>query len=91
MIRILVLPTLIVICFIVLGKPTAGSLVVFGEISLSGTMMKVADLANFLQVCLDNGANKILLPIISAGDLGTVSSELVGSFNFYSSAEDAVF
>lgn len=46
-----------------------------------------------LQVCLDSGAKKVLLPITSAADLGTVPPELVGSFNliFYSSAEDAVF
>ena len=46
-----------------------------------------------MQVCLDSGAKKVLLPITSAADLGTVPPELVGSFNliFYSSAEDAVF
>ena len=46
-----------------------------------------------LQVCLDSEAKKVLLPITSAADLGTVPSELVGSFNliFYSSPEDAVF
>ena len=51
------------------------------------------ELANSLQVCLDSGAKKVLLPITSAADLGTVPPELVGSFNliFYSSAEDAVF
>ena len=56
-------------------------------------MIKVDDLANVLQVCLDSGAKKILLPITSAGDLGGVPAELMGSFNiiFYSSAEDAVF
>src|SRR5699024_11636194 len=61
--------------------------------SISGTMIKVDDLANVLQVCLDSGAKKILLPITSAGDLGSVPAELMGSFNiiFYNSAEDAVF
>ncbi|MDR2729374.1 MAG: hypothetical protein LBB81_00560 [Treponema sp.] len=50
-------------------------------------------MANTLQVCLDSGAKKILLPITSAGDLGTAPAELVGRFNlnFYQSAEDAVF
>ena len=93
MTKILALPTLIAICSIALGKPTVGSLAVLGEISISGTMMKVEELANSLQVCLDSGAKKVLLPITSAGDLGTVPAELVGSFNliFYSSAEDAVF
>ena len=89
----LALPTLIAMCSIALGKPTLSSLAVLGEISISGTMMKVAELANSLQVCLDSGAKRVLLPITSAAELGTVPADLIGSFNliFYSSAEDAVF
>ena len=89
----LALPTLIALCSIALGRPTVSSLAVLGEISISGTILKVDELANSLQVCLDSGAKKVLLPISSAVDLGTVPPELVGSFNliFYSSAEDAVF
>ena len=69
------------------------SLAIMGEISISGTMMKVDELANSLQVCLDSGAKKVLLPITSAVDLGAVPPELIGCFNliFYNSAEDAVF
>ena len=89
----LALPTLVAMCSIALGKPTLSSLAVLGEISISGTMMKVAELANSLQVCLDSGAKRVLLPITSAAELGTVPADLIGSFNliFYSSAEDAVF
>ena len=89
----LALPTLIALCSISLGRPTVSTLAVLGEISISGTILKVDELANSLQVCLDSGAKKVLLPISSAVDLGTVPPELVGSFNliFYSSAEDAVF
>ena len=89
----LALPTLIALCSIALSKPTLSSMAVLGEISISGTMIKVDELANALQVCLDSGAKKVLLPITSAADLGTVPAELIGCFNliFYSSAEDAVF
>ena len=89
----LALPTLIAICSIALGKPALSSLAVLGEISISGTMMKVEELANALQVCVDSGAKKVLLPMTSAVDLGTVPADLISSFNliFYSSAEDAVF
>ena len=89
----LALPTLIALCSIALGKPTISSLAVMGEISISGTMMKVGELANSLQVCLDSGAKKVLLPIASAADLGSVPPELIGCFNliFYNSAEDAVY
>ena len=93
MTHVLALPTLIALCSIALKKPVVSSLAILGEISISGTLMKVDELANALQVCLDSGAKKVLLPILSAGDLGTVPPELMGSFNiiFYNSAEDAVY
>lgn len=89
----LALPTLVALCSIALGKPTISSLAILGEISIGGTMIKVDELANSLQVCLDSGAKKVLLPMTSAPDLAAVPSDLIGSFNiiFYSSAEDAVF
>ena len=89
----LALPTLIALCSIALGKPVLSSTAVLGEISISGTMIKVDELPNALQVCLDSGAKKVLLPMTSAAELGTVPADLIGSFNliFYSSAEDAVF
>ena len=87
------LPTLIALCSIAIQKPTVSSLAVLGDISVSGTVSKVENLANTLQVCLDSGAKKVLLPITSAVDLGTVPPELVGCFNliFFNNAEDAVF
>lgn len=89
----LALPTLIALSSVALGKPVASSLAVLGEISIAGTLIKVDELANSLQVCLDSGAKKVLLPIVSAADIGAVPSDLIGCFNliFYSSAEDAVY
>ena len=89
----LALPTLIALASIGIGKPTISGLAVLGEISIAGTLIKVDELANCLQVCLDSGAKKVLLPITSAADLSTVPAELIGCFNliFYSSAEDAVY
>lgn len=89
----LALPTLIALSSVALGKPVGSSLAVLGEISIAGTLIKVDELANSLQVCLDSGAKKVLLPITSAADLSSVPAELIGCFNliFYSSAEDAVY
>lgn len=89
----LALSTLIALCSIALQKPVQSSLVVLGDISISGTIMKVDDLASTLQVCQDSGAKKILLPQTSAVDLATVPADLMSSFSliFYQSAEDAVF
>ncbi len=88
----LALPTLVALASVALGRPVVPGLAVLGDISIAGTLLRADELANSLQVCLDSGAKKILLPILSAADLGSVPPELVGSFNllFYSSAEDAV-
>ena len=87
------LASVVAICSVALGKPVVSSAVVLGNFSIGGTVMKVEELANTLQVCLDSGAKKVLLPITSAVDLGSVPAELIGCFNliFYDSVEDAVF
>ena len=54
----LALPTLISLVSIAVGKPVLSSTVVLGEISIAGTMLKVNELANSLQVCLDAGAKR---------------------------------
>lgn len=89
----LALPTLIALCSIALGKPVQSSLVVLGEISISGTMIKVDELASTLQVCLDSGAKRVLIPSTSFVDFTTVPPDLMSAFQLipYQSAEDAVF
>ena len=93
MTKCLTLPAVVAICSVALHKPAISSAVVLGDLSIGGTIKKVEELANTLQVCLDSGAKKVLIPITSAIDLGTVPSDLIGCFNiiFYQSAEDAVF
>lgn len=89
----LALPTLIALCSIALGKPVVSNLAVLGDISISGTLIRVEELANVLQVCLDSGAKRVLLPSTSFVDFATVPPELMSSFQLipYQSAEDAVY
>lgn len=89
----LALPTLIALCSIALNKPVISSTAIMGEISISGTMIKVDELANALQVCLDSGAKKVLIPSTSFADFATVPADLMSAFQLipYASAEDAVF
>ena len=91
--KFLTLPSVIAIASCALNKPTLSSLAVLGEISISGTIMKVEELASVLQVCLDSGAKKVLIPITSATELGTVPSDLIGAFSliFYSTPQEAVY
>lgn len=87
------LAALIALCSAALNKPLVTSAAVLGNLSIGGSLEKVENLANTLQVCLDSGAKKVLIPIASATDMGSVPAELMGKFNliFYSSPEDAVF
>ena len=89
----LALPTLIALCSIALGRSVQSSTAILGEISISGTLIKVDNLADTLQVCLDSGAKKVLLPQTSFVDFATVPPELMSAFQLipYQSAEDAVF
>ena len=89
----LALPTLIALCSIALRRPVQSSTAILGEISISGTLIKADNLADTLQVCLDSGAKKVLLPQTSFVDFATVPPELMSAFQLipYQSAEDAVF
>lgn len=89
----LALPTLIALCSIATGKPVIPSTAVLGEMSITGTLINVDELANTLQVCLDSGAKRILLPVTSKKELLSVPDDLFAAFDFlsYSSAEEAVF
>lgn len=89
----LTLATIIAIASAAISKPVLPSLVVLGDATIGGTVNRISDLANILQVCLDSGAKKILLPLASASDLQVVPPELMGAFNliFYTSIDDAVF
>ena len=53
------LASVVAICSVALGKPVVSSAVVLGNFSIGGTVMKVEELANTLQVCLDSGAKKV--------------------------------
>lgn len=88
----LAMPTLVALCSIAVARPVQSSMVVLGEMSISGTLMKVEELANTLQVCLDAGARKVLLPATCFTDLQVVPVDLATAFDFiyYKSAEEAV-
>ena len=89
----LALTAFIALCSGALNKPAQSQIVVLGSMSIGGTINKVEELANVLQVCFDSGAKKILIPMSSAADIATVPSELFAKFqiSFYQSAEDAIF
>jgi ATP-dependent Lon protease len=87
------LAAFIALCSASMNKAALSQLAILGSMSIGGTINKVEELANVLQVCFDAGAKKILLPMASAVDIATVPPELFAKFqiSFYQSPEDAVF
>jgi ATP-dependent Lon protease len=89
----LALAAFVALCSGGVSRPCQSQLAILGSMSIGGTINKVEELANVLQVCFDAGAKKVLLPMSSAADIGTVPPELFARFqiSFYQSPEDAVF
>lgn len=87
------LPTMIALCSVALNKPIVPSLAVLGDITIGGSLIRVTNLADLMQVARDAGAKKVLVPMSNAADLSTVPPELMSTFNiiFYQTPEDAVF
>lgn len=83
------LVAIIAMCSRSLNKPVQSQLAVLVSVSIGGTINKVEDLTNILQVCFDAGAKKILLSIVNAADISTVSPELFTKFQimFYLGVE----
>ena len=88
----LTLATFIALCSVAINRPVLPSLAILGNFSLGGTVEKVPNLADALQVCLDNGAKKILIPMSSYADIALVPPELFSKFTTipYNTPEEAV-
>jgi ATP-dependent Lon protease len=61
--------------------------------SLGGSIVRVENLAETLQVAFDSGAKRILLPMSSVGDIPSIPGELFAKFQtgFYADPTDAAF
>lgn len=89
----LAIAELIGLCSGALDKPVQESMVVIGNMTVGGTIAKVEEFANVLQVCVDAGAKKVLIPASSVIDLQTVPPDLLVKVQpvFYSDPIDAVY
>ena len=87
------LTSLIAFCSILLKKPVQDQMVILGDMSLGGVVSPVDDLAGSLQMAMDSGAIRVLIPMASMGDLPSVPGELFAKFqtSFYTDPIDAVF
>ncbi|MDP6995147.1 MAG: protease Lon-related BREX system protein BrxL [Candidatus Poribacteria bacterium] len=83
----------VALCSGLIGKAIQPQLVVLGTMSLGGNLVPVENLAESLQVAADSGAKRLLLPMVSVGDIPTIPGELFAKFqtSFYADPRDAVF
>jgi len=89
----LAIAELVGLCSAALERPVQESMVVLGNMTVGGTIAKVEEFANVLQVCVDAGAKRVLIPASSVVDLQTVPPDLLIKIQpiFYSDPTDAVF
>jgi ATP-dependent Lon protease len=89
----LAIAELVGLCSGALEKPVQDSMVILGNMTVGGTISKVEEFANVLQVCVDAGAKRVLIPASSVVDFQTVPSDLLIKVQpvFYSDPIDAVF
>jgi ATP-dependent Lon protease len=76
-----------------MDKPALDSMAIVGSMTVGGTISKVDNFADVLQVCVDAGAKKVLIPASQVADLSTVPNELIVKIQpiFYSDPIDAVY
>lgn len=75
-----------------LNRQGISQVVVLGDMSLSGSIIKISDLANTLQIAREAGAKKALIPIANAVDMGILPSDILSDVQiiFYQDPIDAV-
>lgn len=83
----------VVLVSALLEKPVQESLVVLGEMSLRGGLKQIDVLTERLQLAMDNGAKRVLLPIENKRDLVDVPGDVLDKLQiiFYSDPVNAAF
>lgn len=89
----LALSAFISLCSGALEKPVQEQTAILGTITIGGSVSSIDNLSDLLQVCLDAGAKKVLIPISSASKIATVPPDLFSKFqiSFYEDPIDAVY
>ncbi len=80
-------------CSATMGRSLQSQMIVLGDMSLGGNIIPAVNMAEALQVGMDAGAKRVLLPMANAKDIPTVPAELFTKFHvsFYSDPVDAAF
>ncbi|TFH44476.1 MAG: protease Lon-related BREX system protein BrxL [ANME-2 cluster archaeon] len=89
----LALAAFLSLCSGALEKPIQEQTAILGTLTIGGSIGGIDNLSDLLQVCLDAGAKKVLIPISAASKISTVPPELFSKFqiSFYEDPIDAVY
>lgn len=76
-----------------LNKPVQEQLVILGEMSLRGGLQPVGSLTERLQLAMDNGARRVLLPLENKREFVDVPGDVLDKLQiiFYSDPVNAAF
>lgn len=82
----------IAMCSNALNRQVLSQTVILGDMALSGSMIAVPNLADFLEVAREAGAKKALIPLLNAKDIATLPSNILGDIQliFYQDPIDAI-
>jgi len=88
----LALTAFISLCSGALEKPVQEQLAIIGTMTIGGTISTIENLSDLLQICLDAGARRVIIPMSAAPKIQTVPPELFSKFqiSFYEEPIDAV-
>ena len=76
-----------------LEKPIQEQTAILGTITIGGSISTIDNLSDLLQVCLDAGAKRVLIPMSAASKIPTVPPDIFSKFqmSFYKDPIDAVY
>ena len=86
------LAAFISLCSGALERPIQEQTAIIGTMTIGGSILNIDNLSDLLQVSLDAGARKVLIPASATSKLGTVPADLLSKFQlaFYADPVDAV-
>lgn len=85
-------PALIALCSALLKKSVKGGIIIVGELNLGGSIETIHNPVSIVEIAIEKGASKILLPVSTRKQLMDLSDEMATKIDiqFYGEARDAL-
>ena len=81
------------LCSGAMDRPVQEQTVIIGTMTIGGSIQSIDNLSELLQVSLEAGAKKVMIPLAAASKISTVPAELMSKFqlSFYEDPIDAAY